>query len=107
MNDIKLTEPFTARWVECYDKDGDRIYDTEWIVAHGDDIEVDSWEDLARIVEDTDRDNIVARLEFQTYDVDENGECIDSTIMDYCIDWVEGICRLFKLVASKDWWVGE
>ena len=102
MNGVALTEPFTARWVEVYDKDGDRIYDIDWIVAHGDDIEVDSWEDLARIVEDSDRDNIVARLEFQTYDVDENGECIDSTIEDYCIDWMEGMHRLFKLVTCND-----
>lgn len=102
MNDIELTGPFTARWVEVYDKDGDRIFDEDWVVSHGDDVEVDSWEDLARIVEDTDRDNIVARMEFQTYDVDENGECIDASIEDYCIDWMEGMHRLFKLVACGD-----
>lgn len=94
MNGIDVRKDFVARWVYEMDDEGETVYDN----ISGGDIACCGWQDLAKHISEEYGVPPNHTIEFQTYQVDGEGECIDSTIIDWEIDWVGGFARL-KAIA--------
>ena len=91
-NNIDITKPFTARCVNAIDKDNEIMQDS---FLYGLDLEVDSYMDLVAIA--GQYEDKYSAIEFYTYEVNEDDECVDGTTETYQIRRCDGVVAVYRL----------